>query len=179
MNLEPTDMELGHPVDTWTAGEVIADPMDLTLRPDWKSRTATLYLGLVRTGGHTAGDRMAAIGPNTLDRAVIAKTFDVDLSKAPPPAGTVYIPRAQGPIVVDGMASDPGWVGVQGSPEFTTAEGSPEPIGKATARMTYDDDYLYVFVNVIDSDIYSEYKQHDQQHGFNRLLIRPLGGLQT
>jgi len=162
MNLDATDMELGHPVGTWKAGEIIQDPMDITLRPDWKSRTATLYIGLVRAGGHDIGDRMAAIGPNTLDRAVIAKAFDVDLSKAPPPPGTIYIQHAGGAIAIDGVANDPGWAGIVNSPEFQTAEGSPEPVGKATARMTWDEDNLYVFVQVTDSDIYSEYKQHDQ-----------------
>ncbi len=161
MNLDATDMEIGHPVDAWKPGEIIQDVQDFTLRPDWHSTTATLYVGLIHTGGHDVGDRMAASGPNTLDRAVIAKVLDVDLSKAPPPPGTIYIPHAAGPIAIDGIGMDQGWTNAVASPEFTTAEGSPEPVGKATAKMSWDEDNLYLFVQVTDSDIYSQYKQHD------------------
>jgi len=161
MNLDATDMEIGHPVESWKAGEIIVDPQDFVLRPDWKSRTATLYIGLVRTGGHDVGDRMPTTALLTNDRAVIAKIFDVDLSKAPPPPGTVHVSHANGPIAIDGMGMDQGWATATTSPEFQTAEGCPEPVGKATAKLTWDDDNLYVFVQVTDSDVFSEYKKHD------------------
>lgn len=162
MNLEPTDMQIGHPTRKWKAGQIIRDVQEIVLRPDWRSPTATLHVGLVWAGGHQLGDRMPATGPNVVDRAIIARTIEVDLAKAPPPPGTVYVPRAAGPITVDGVMNDPGWANAATSPEFVTADGSPEPVGKATARMTWDDEFLYVFVQVTDRDIYSPYKQHDE-----------------
>ena len=161
MNLDATDMELGHPVATWRAGEIIRDEQTFVLRPDWKSKTATLYVGLVRVGGHDATARLPAFGPSTLQDAVVARTLDVDLTKAPPPPGTVYIPRAAGPIAIDGVASDPGWVGALQSPELVAPEGSPDPIGRATAKLTYDDQFLYAFVSITDPDIVAPYKNHD------------------
>ena len=160
-NLPATDMELGHPVGSWRAGEIIADPQDMTLRPDWRSQTAILEVGLIRVGAHGTGDRMAASGPATHDRAVIARTLAVDLSRAPAPPGTIYIPRATGPIAIDGVANEPSWATAVASPEFQLAEGSPETVGKATAKMTWDDDNLYVYVSILDTDIVSEYKKHD------------------
>ena len=80
-------MELGHPVETWRAGEIISYPYDFTLRPDWRSPTATLTVGLIAVHGHDIGDRMAATGEHVADRAVVARTMPVDLSKAPPPQG--------------------------------------------------------------------------------------------
>ena len=47
------------------------------------------------------------------------------------------------------------------SPEFVTADGSPEPSGKATAKLTWDDFYLYVFITIADTDVSSPYKNHD------------------
>ena len=166
MNLPITDMEIGHGPTSWRAGEIIADVQDVVLRPDWRSPTATLTVGLIRVGEHGTGDRMLATAPPgrptlVMDRAVVARTLKVDLSKAPPPAGTIYITRAAGPITIDGVANDPGWAGITASPEFQTAEGSPEPVGKATARLTWDDDNLYVFAQVTDTDVVSEYKKHD------------------
>lgn len=162
MNLDASDMELGHPVASWLPGEIIRDEHPFVLRPDWKSKTATLYVGLVRAGGHDAAARMPANGPNTFQDAVVAATLDVDLAKAPPPLGTIYIPRAAGPITIDGAASDPGWSGAVQSPEFVTADGAGEPNGKTTAKLTYDDQYLYAFVSVTDNDIVAPYKNHDE-----------------
>jgi hypothetical protein len=161
MNLTPTDMQIAHGPATWKAGELIEDIQDITLRPDWRSATATLYVGLIATGQHGLADRMAAQGPHTQDRAVIARVLDVDLSKAPPPPGTVYIPRALAPISIDGSASEPAWAAAVTSPDLATAEGSADPIGKATAKLTWDDQFLYAFVSITDSDVVSEYKKHD------------------
>ena len=160
MNLDATDMELGHGPATWRAGEIISDAQDFILRPDWHSAKATIYVGLIQVGGHQVGDRMAATGPGVVDRA-ITRELPVDLSKAPPPLGTVYVSRAKGAITIDGVANDPGWAGITASPDFVTGEGSPEPVGKASERMTWDDTYLYLSVQVIDNDIYSPYKNHD------------------
>lgn len=156
-----SDMQVGHPVADWKAGEIIEDAQPIVLRPDWHSKTATIFVGLIAVGAHGTGDRMRAAGPHTVDRAVIARQLDVDLAKAPPPAGTVYIPHASGPITIDGQALEPAWASAAQSPEFVVAEGSPDPLGKATARMLWDEQNLYVFVSVTDTDVYSEYKQHD------------------
>ena len=63
-------------------GEIIQDIQDFTLRPDWRSPTATLSVGLIQVHGHEVGDRMAASGEHVADRAVIARTMPVDLSHA-------------------------------------------------------------------------------------------------
>lgn len=161
MNLAVTDMELAHGPETWRTGEIVADQFDVQLRADWRSQTATVEVGLVKVGEHGLGDRMPTSGPHVVDRAVLVRTMRVDLSKAPPPPGTIYISKARGAITVDGNGNDPGWVGAVTSPEFVTAESSPEPVGKATAKMTWDDDNLYLFVQVTDTDIVSPYTKHD------------------
>jgi hypothetical protein len=161
MNLAATDMEIAHGPALWKPGRVIEDVEDVTLRPDWRSPTATLTVGLIAVGRHGLGDRMATSGVHTQDRAVIARVLEVDLSKAPPPPGTVYVPRANGPISVDGVALEPAWATAATSPELVTAEGSPEPVGKAIAKLTWDDQFLYAFIAVTDSDVVTEYKNHD------------------
>jgi hypothetical protein len=161
MSLPPTDMQIAHGPAVWKAGEIIADVQDIPLRADWRSPTATLYVGLIAIGEHGVGDRMVASGAHTLDRAVIARVIDVDLSKAPPPPGTVYVPRATNDIMLDGVASEPAWASAATSAEFVAAEGSGESSGKATARLTWDDQFLYAFVSVVDSDVASPYKNHD------------------
>jgi len=164
-SFQATDMELGLPVEKWKVGQIIQDPQDIVLRPDWRSPTAAVHVGLVADGGHQLGDRMMTVpasGPTVVDRAVIARMLEVDLSKAPPPPGTIYLPQLAGPITIDGIANEPGWASGVMSSEFVTADTSPEPVGKAIARMGWDEQFLYVFVQVTDTDIYSQYKTHDE-----------------
>src|SRR5207253_5465632 len=140
---------IGHPPKTWKSGQIIQDAQDIVLRPDWRSPQVTLYVGLVQVGKHQIGDRMAAVGPNVVDRSIVARTIDVDLSKAPPPAGTVYVPHAVGPINIDGQPNDPSWATSAQSSELVTADGSADPVGRATARMLWDEQNLYVFVSIV------------------------------
>ena len=161
MNLDPTDMQRGYPVAQWKAGDIIEDEQAITLRPDWRSREATIYVGLIAEGKHGTLDRMTATGPQTVDRAIIAAKLEVDLSRAPPPPGTVHVKRATTPIVIDGAQLDEAWRTAALSPEFITGEQSGEPVGKSTAKVTWDDQYLYVFVSVVDTDITTPYKNHD------------------
>ncbi len=161
MNLPATDMQRAHGPATWKAGEIIEDEQEIFLRPDWRSIDVTVHVGLIQTGAHGIGDRLAATGPNTKDRAVIARRLEVDLSKAPPPPGTLHVLYAKGAITIDGTANDQGWMGISSSPEWPTAEGSPEPVGKAIGRITWDTDHLYVYANVTDSEVFSEFKNQD------------------
>ena len=161
VNVGPSEVEQGHPVEIWKAGEIIEDVQAITLRPDWRSTSATVFVGLIAVGAHDVGDRMRAVGPNTVDRAIVAMQIPVDLAKAPPPPGTVYIPRATGPIAIDGLAGEPSWTTAAMSGDFAPAEGCGDSVGKATAKLTYDDTNLYVFVSIVDTDIFSEFKKHD------------------
>jgi len=161
MNLEPTDMQVAYPVERWKAGDIIEDEQPITMRPDWASPYAFVYVGLIEVGRHGTLDRMPVTGARTQDRAIVAAKLELDLSRAPPPVGTIHIPRASGPITIDGMQIDQAWTTAITSPEFVTADGSPDPNGKATAKMTWDDQFLYLFVSVVDSDVTSPYKTHD------------------
>lgn len=161
MNLDETDMQSAHPIARWQPGEIIEDEQRITIRPDWTSPTATVYVGLIAVGRHTTLDRIAVTGARTQDRAIVAAKLEIDLARAPPPAGTIYIPHANGPIAIDGQATDPGWANGVSSPELVTADGSPEPSGKATAKLVWDETYLYVFLSIVDTDVTSPYKKHD------------------
>lgn len=168
MNLPATDMQFAHGPATWRAGDIIEDAQTFTLRADWKSRTARVLVGLIEVGRHGTLDRMAAVGAGVEDRAIVARELAIDLSRAPPPPGTVHVRRVPTtdaetapPIAIDGVAGELAWQNAPLSPEFVTAEGSSDPVGRTTARMTWDDEHLYVFVSVADTDIYSPYTQPD------------------
>jgi len=131
------------------------------VRPDWRSASATILVGLIEVGRHGTLDRMAASGPHTQDRAVVARVLEIDTSRAPPPAGTVHVPRARGELAIDGVTSELAWSFAASTQEFAAAEGSSEPNGKTSAKLLWDDANLYVFASIQDTDIYSEFTQQD------------------
>jgi hypothetical protein len=164
MNLEASDMQVAYPPAKWKANDIIEDEQTFAVRPDWSSSYAFLYVGLIEVGKHGTLDRMAvAASDRTDDRAIVAAKLEIDLSRAPPKPGTIHVPRASGPISIDGFAGDQGWSNALTSPEFVTGDGggNGDPPGKATAKITWDDQYLYFFVSVVDPDIVTPYTNHD------------------
>jgi hypothetical protein len=160
-NVDQTDMRTGHGPATWQAGEIIEDIQDFSIKAEWKSRTATLIVGLYPRGKHKVEDRMAVVSGPSLDGAVVAVKLDVDVSKAPPPPGATVVKKASAAVTIDGRADEAAWAGAAASTDFATAEGSPEPPGKTTAKLTWDDQALYVFAQITDPDVWSEYKNQD------------------
>ncbi len=161
LNADRSDMRSGHGPATWQPGEIIEDEQEITLPPGWKGKTAIISVGLFQQGKHALADRARIIDPRAVDHALNVAELAVDLDKAPPPPGTVVVKKTPLPIVIDGVASEPAWATATVSPEFLTAEGSPDVTGTAQARMTWDDANLYLFASVTDSDIFSEYKTND------------------
>jgi hypothetical protein len=162
LNLDASEMRFGHPSATWRAGEIIRDPQSVVVPRDWKSKHATLRIGLFPAGAHRIADRMEArAAGDVADRAVAAATWSVDLSKAPPPPGTLTLKKAGGPIVIDGKADDAGWRNAAVQTAFTTAEGCPALADATEAKLTWDDQFLYVFVSAEDADVWSPFVKHD------------------
>lgn len=163
MNVDLTDMRTGHPVKAWQAGQVIRDDQNFVIKKDWKSPTATLIVGFFQPGKHKVEDRMevTATGAAVAERAVAVVTFDVDLSKAPPPPGTLILAKATEPIVIDGKSDDAAWKRAAVQTAFTSAEGCPEMADSTEARMTWDDQFLYLFVSSEDADVFSPFTRTD------------------
>lgn len=161
LNADRSDMRTGYGPAAWRAGDIIEDVQEITLPPGWKGSSAYITVGLFQQGKHAISDRAVIKDARATDHALRVGQVSVDLSKAPPPPGTVVVKKSSTPVVVDGLANEPGWVTATSSPEFLSAEGSPDVTGMAQARMMWDDTNLYLFATVSDPDIFSEFKTHD------------------
>ena len=163
MNVDLTDMRTGHPVKAWQAGQIIRDQQIFVVRKDWKSPTATLIVGFFQPGRHKVTDRaeVSAASAAVDQRAVAVITLDVDLSKAPPPPGTLVLAKASEPIVIDGKADEPAWKKAAVQTAFTSAEGCPELSDSTEAKLIWDDQHLYLFVSSEDADVYSPFTNTD------------------
>jgi hypothetical protein len=164
VNADHSEVRRGHPVGRWRAGQVIRDPQSFVIDPDWRTPTATIAVGLFQTARRRIEDRAEIAGGEVVDRALVVATLDVDLDKAPPPPGTVIVPKATGPIVIDGIADEPAWLGARHNSSFHVVEGggcTDNSADNTQARLTWDDQYLYVFVASEDADVYSPYTARD------------------
>jgi Domain of unknown function (DUF5916)/Carbohydrate family 9 binding domain-like len=89
---------------------------------------------------------------------------------APPVPPPIPLPRASGPIAVDGDLSDPGWKGAAVVDTFfeTVFGDNRAPNVTTVAWVTYDDRYLYIAVRCDDPDprrIRAPYVDRDQVIG--------------
>jgi hypothetical protein len=171
MNVDSTKMRSSYPLADWKAGDLIKDEQTITLKKDWKSAVATVHVGVYRRGGHSENDRLPIVtGPNDGHRGVVAMRFGV--GGAPPPADDkvagdkpgapgYVIRRAAGPITVDGKADEASWASATPTGNFKDAEGTSAPVAATSARLLWDDKYLYVFVDVTDTDVFSSFKRPD------------------
>lgn len=158
LNADLTDMRTGYPPAKWEAGAIIKDEQSFVVDKYWKSKQATLTVGLFQKGKHKLTDRMEVDAP---DRALVVATLDVDLSKTPAPPGSLMLKKAPGPIVIDGKADEPGWANAAVQTSFTSAEGCPDMPWDTRAKLTWDDQYLYVFASADDPDVHSEFTKQD------------------
>ena len=161
MNVDMTKMRSGYPPSKWRAGDVIRDEQVFTLNKGWNSDYAQLSLGLFRKGGKTTSDRMAIVsGPADNESRVKAFRFKVT-GKANAAAGTHVVRKTPTPITIDGKADEGAWKTAGQSPQFPVAQGSPDTKGAAKARLLWDQNYLYAFVEIKDRDVFSPYTKQD------------------
>ena len=149
MNVDSTAMRRAYGAKKWKAGDIIRDTQKIVLRRNWASKAVKLRLAMVDR--KTKQNIAITTGPkddqNWSDVATVTVKFNV-------------IPKAKGPIKIDGIADEESWKTALASPNFVDAEG-----GKQTqmtkAKMLWDDEALYVFVEVSDTDINSPFKKRD------------------
>ena len=78
-------------------------------------------------------------------------------------SGASYIAQRRiDTITVDGKFTEASWAGAVSTAAFTLWNGSPAPYSLQTsAKMVWDDRYLYIGFNARDTDVYATYKGRD------------------
>ncbi len=161
-NADESDMRAGYPSAQWQAGDIIRDEQTITLPSDWKAKNALVSVGLWKRGGQGIEARMPIVsGPGDSERKVLAATLTVGAAGAPEVPASYVVRRVKGAITVDGKADEAAWSAAPTSSRFVSAEGGPPLSEETRARLLYDDQYLYVFIEAADSDVYSPYTGHD------------------
>jgi hypothetical protein len=160
-----TDSELrhDHPPSRWEAGQILRDEQTFALDADWKSVFASVEVGLYPLCCRGVEDRAVATvdGAAVEDGAVEVARLKVDTTKAPPPVAGVVLRKASSPITIDGNADETAWRRAAHNEAFDDVEGCAENEDATEARITWDDQFLYVWVSTDDTDVHSPYTERD------------------
>ncbi len=156
--------------DRWERGKIYADEQSFTMPAELKGPETIVYLGIFK------GDaRLRTMsGPNDGDnRAIVIRLKTGVPKKEEPTKKTGDIPTLDvvklakdDKIVIDGKADDKAWGGAASTGPFVdVGTGRPNtsfPVN-GSAKLAWDDENLYVLIEVKDPDVVGYFTNKDEQ----------------
>jgi len=145
-----------YPPSAWREGKVYIDSFSFWVPHGVRTDSISVVCGLFRER-----ERMpiTSLTPKPLrgDRALVAK-LGVTLPPVTTPANipNLWVPRRRGEIVIDGKLDDEGWLRSASTGSFVnvaTGEASTADEVSGNAKLTYDEQALYVGFEVFDEDL--------------------------
>lgn len=144
----------------WQAGQYIRDVQAVELPNDWNNDSAVFYLGLwngahrlaIRGGNNDGENRVRALEMSVASAPSAAADVADEAPAAPRvrPPPTLVVEHAGEELTIDGLLEEASWQRAPRTSAFVnTLDGSRSPL-RATARLLWDDDNLYVAFEVAD-----------------------------
>ena len=100
------------------------------------------------------------VGQSQPGKVAIALLFAIPLL-AQPPVPRYQVKRATSPIVIDGKVDDKAWTAANRIDLIFPWDAQTGDKQKTTARLLWDDNYLYVSYECEDADIVATHTEHD------------------
>jgi hypothetical protein len=149
----------------WQKGEYIKDTQEMTLPEDWSSSKATFYIGLWN-GPHRL---QVTKGPNDGENRIRAMSIptpsggskDKDKEQGDSDLPTLQATKASGDIEIDGKLDEEAWSKAKPTDRFVNTINGGKAKPKTVARLTWNDDHLYVAFKVQDDLLRSEFDEQD------------------
>ena len=164
--------------DRWSPGSYIRDPQHLDLPQDWTGTAAQIYVGLWREGKRL---RVLNVTPDVKGRTL---AFTIPTPRSGEATRSVnVVPRlrlvqTKRPPRLDGLLADPVWHFAKTTRAFVeTRHGGIAPV-HASAKVLWDNRYLYVGVEVNDGLLRASHTEHDEhlwEQDCVELMIDPDG----
>jgi hypothetical protein len=146
------DHPLAAPLESWPLGKAFEDTQDIVLPPGVSS--ARLLLGFWQGDERLPVDQPSAQdGQNRMVGPVLEN------HSAPLPE--YHVVRARPAPVIDGILDDAAWKRAAPVTLVNSLDGSPGRV-RTTARLLWDDKYLYVSFDCEDPDVWSTFTKRDE-----------------
>ena len=94
-------------------------------------------------------------------RILIPVLLATAVASAQPPIPTMEVRRAKGPIAIDGRLNEDAWKAAQAVTFTFPWDRQTGAKQKTTARLLWDDTYLYIAYECEDTDITAHYRKRD------------------
>lgn len=157
--------------DRWERGKVYADEQTLTMPAELRGPESIVYVGIFKgdarlriISGPSDGDNRAIVGK--IKTGVAAKAAPAKQGLNDVPSVEVMKLSAGEKIVIDGKADEKVWGGAASTGPFVdVGTGKPNtsfPVNGA-AKLAWDDDAMYVLIDVRDPDIVGYFTNKDAQ----------------
>ncbi len=154
-----------YPPGRWKAGEHIRDPQPITLPADWSAPQAVVYLGLWNGPHRLRITRGANDGDNRARAASIPTGVSAANTNRAPTApqvpSVVANAVADSAITLDGNLDEPAWVAATATSPFVNTMSGGAAEFRATAKVLFGDEHLYVGFVVDDDFLKSEFTDRD------------------
>lgn len=145
-----------HPVSKWKAGETIRDQHTFRPPAGWNYDHLEIYTGIYK-----GQERMAVKGPNHENR-VFCGSVPMNV-KAAAPVKRYIVTKVAKPIKIDGTIDEPAWQTAPSTGAFVdTVSGKPGSIA-TEAKMLWDNQNLYLWVENQDSDVWGTLTARDDK----------------
>ena len=163
MNLDHSPIDGLLPLRDLKKGQIVRDVHRITVKSDFTPGDAHVYWGLFR-----GDNRLKIANPDKIkhdgdNRVVIAKVKIKGEPSKPKKLPTALARRVavDTSIVVDGKLDDTGWAKSAWTQYWTDPRGQKGEVPKTRARFAWDDTFLYVGVESVDTDVWSTFKDRD------------------
>jgi hypothetical protein len=146
-----------YPVAKWKAGQIIRDQHSFRPPAGWTYDHLEIYTGIYK------GQERLAVksGPKT-DNRVFCGSVPMNV-KAPPPIRRYVVTKVAKPIKVDGKIDEAAWKAAPSTGPFVdTLSGNPTPLA-TEAKLLWDNQNLYIWIENVDSDIWSTLTKRDDE----------------
>jgi hypothetical protein len=146
------DHPLAVPLESWPVGKAYEDTQDIVLPPGVTQ--ARMLLGFWQGDGRLGVDQPSAQdGQNRMVGPL--------LEALPSTLPEYRVHRARPPPVIDGVLDDAAWGRAAPVTLVNSMDGSPGRV-RTTAKLLWDDSYLYVSFDCEDPDVWGTFTKRDE-----------------
>lgn len=159
LNFDHVPVRGKYAVSQWKAGDIIRDEHMVRLPVTWPLQTVEIYVGIWK------GQQRLAVKSGTQDGKDRLRAAVLEVKgKQPPPEPVKYMVRKVGKAPkLDGKLDEAAWVQAPATVAFSNTMTGEAVRQKTTAKMLWDDKFLYVAFDNQDDDVWGEFDKRDDK----------------